>query len=253
MLTKTFVINLARNPERKAAMECLLAASGLDVEFLTAVDGAALDRAGLSGSDASTQLSNGELGCYLSHVKAWQRVVQDNLSFALILEDDVDAREHLASVCGELERLPIEFDMIRLSSIMPVAGTEVVKLSKEHSLILPHKNPSGAHGYLISRRGAARLLDRFRVPRLPIDKMLDAYWNLDLDILLLDPPAVLITNAFPSSIDASGARWRRPPRGNWLRRSIVLLRQRMAIRLMRHRLLRQLRRGKPAAPALGSG
>ena len=33
-------------------------------------------------------LTLGEIGCYLSHRKVWQKIVDEHLDFALVLEDD---------------------------------------------------------------------------------------------------------------------------------------------------------------------
>ena len=71
---KVFVLNLERAVERHASMLAQVAAHALDAEILTAVEGVRIDRATLpAGTRAS--LSAGELGCYLSHLKAWETVV----------------------------------------------------------------------------------------------------------------------------------------------------------------------------------
>lgn len=74
-----FVINLARSTERLANSQRQLAAHGLSFERIDAVDGATLSQAQLNSHYSASlnkqnyhyPLSVGQIGCYLSHRKAW--------------------------------------------------------------------------------------------------------------------------------------------------------------------------------------
>lgn len=94
---KTLVINLERAVERKKhMMEQLNNFPFLDVEFISAVDGRqlSLDRANLLFDQSSFyELYNrkpllGEIGCTLSHIKCYQKLIDSNERAVLILEDD---------------------------------------------------------------------------------------------------------------------------------------------------------------------
>jgi glycosyl transferase family 25 len=67
-----------------------------DFERVSAIDGSKLDHdaltriydAELNYQQYHSVLTPGEIGCYLSHRKVWQKIVNENLYFALVFEDD---------------------------------------------------------------------------------------------------------------------------------------------------------------------
>ena len=187
--TKIFILNLDRATQRRKTMLDRLATLGLEAEILSAVDGRLLDAADLPpGTEPG--LSPGEIGCYLSHVNSWKTVIQRELSYAIVLEDDVIISPNLMNVVEEVAALDIPFDAVRLSALLPVRGIPVASLSGNVRLMLTTKPPSGAQGYLVSFDGAKRLLSRLAVPKQPIDVALDRYWKYGLCIPVVFPPVV---------------------------------------------------------------
>ena len=96
MRFKVFVINLDKSTDRLALCQQNLERLGIDFERIPAVYGKDLseqqvvdfyDRAA-NQKGYKKDLNTGELGCYLSHIKCWQKIVDEQLDFALILEDD---------------------------------------------------------------------------------------------------------------------------------------------------------------------
>lgn len=188
-MVKVFVINLARCPERREIMTRRLQSLGLEAEFVPAVDGEQLCKDELHPAPEPT-LSPGEVGCYLSHVRCWQAVVDGQLAHAVVLEDDVLLSTDFAEVLAELAVRQLPFDAIRLSALMPVRGLRVASLPGGYNFILPNKNPSGCQGYFVSLTGAKRLLARLSVPRQPVDNAMDRYWKYNLCIPVLFPCVV---------------------------------------------------------------
>lgn len=94
-MIRTFVINLARNPERRVFMEKQLDFLGMSYEIIEGVDGKTLPARfplfdPLASSLGNGQaLTKGELGCALSHRSIYEKMLQENISRAFILEDDV--------------------------------------------------------------------------------------------------------------------------------------------------------------------
>jgi GR25 family glycosyltransferase involved in LPS biosynthesis len=97
---KIFVINLKRRPDRRDEVERLMAKHSVSFEFVDAVDGAEkfkdeslADYYGANFIDErktqNWQASPGQIGCWLSHVNIWKRMVAENIQSALILEDDI--------------------------------------------------------------------------------------------------------------------------------------------------------------------
>ncbi|WP_374262415.1 glycosyltransferase family 25 protein [Zoogloea sp.] len=196
---KIFVVNLERAAERRVAILRHLAELGLEAEILPAVEGARVDRASL-GPDAEPGLSNGEVGCYLSHVRFWQTVVERRLPHAIILEDDVICSPTLMRVADEIAALDLPWDAVRLSALQPIRGIPLLTLSGGERLILPNKHPSGTQAYMVSLAGARRLLDAIAVPKGPIDDTLDRYWRFGLCVPVLSPSVVVEDASLASSI-----------------------------------------------------
>ncbi|MBS0355641.1 MAG: glycosyltransferase family 25 protein [Proteobacteria bacterium] len=231
---KIFVLNLERAVERRALMQQRLAELGLEAEFLPAIDGARVDRGSLPAG-AEQRLSNGELGCYLSHRRSWEIVVERGLALAVVLEDDVVLSPELPRVIAGIAGLDLPYDLVRLSSLGPVRGIPVAGLEDGRRLILPNKNPSGAQGYLVSQAGARRLLARLAVPQRPVDDEFDLYWKHDLCIPVVFPCVVEEDGGLASTI---GARMDGHPRktiGRHLARVIEAKRRKLAVFLLARR------------------
>lgn len=75
------VINLARRPDRLSLVSSELRRAGLAATTQIAVDGQ-LEK------QQSEFLSNGEIGCWKSHINAMRKLVDTRAKFSLILEDD---------------------------------------------------------------------------------------------------------------------------------------------------------------------
>jgi glycosyl transferase family 25 len=62
-------------------------------------------------------LSNGEIGCALSHRLIWKKILEQNLDYALILEDDVTINSDLTNILSD--KIIKNYDFINLSSNHP--------------------------------------------------------------------------------------------------------------------------------------
>jgi GR25 family glycosyltransferase involved in LPS biosynthesis len=75
------VINLERRPDRLARISAELQKAGLSFETQVAVDGQ------LEPHEPKF-ISKGAIGCWKSHVNSMRRIVEANVPFGLVLEDD---------------------------------------------------------------------------------------------------------------------------------------------------------------------
>lgn len=96
---KTYVINLEQDRNRRWRMEQTLASHAeLVVDFVPAVDGRMMSDEELARSfdqDAAFRyygryLMKGEIGCTLSHIRCYHRMLMQNEKSVLILEDDIE-------------------------------------------------------------------------------------------------------------------------------------------------------------------
>ncbi len=238
---KIFVINLERAADRRVVILQHLQSLGLEAEILPAVVGALLDPADLPpGTDP--RLSPGEIGCYLSHVRFWEVVVERQLDHAIFLEDDVLCSPTMMGVAEETVALGLPLDAVRLSALKPIRGQTIATLSGGQKLILPTKNPSGTQGYMVSLDGARRLLRALSVPKLPIDSALDAYWKQGLRIPLVSPSVVEEDATIPSSIAGRFGKNEPKTLGRHLARVAEAEKRKLTVFLMARNLRAKLRR-----------
>ncbi|KAM0714111.1 hypothetical protein Q7P37_011075 [Cladosporium fusiforme] len=85
---KIFVVGLASRTDRRDSMTLAAAYSGLDIEYVDGVT-AISDKATPPGW-ATTKQKNGTLYAWRSHMNVLSKIVEQNLTSALVLEDDVD-------------------------------------------------------------------------------------------------------------------------------------------------------------------
>lgn len=188
---KVLVISLRRSVDRRRSVEEHLQQAGVEFEFFDAVDGRAIDHEASQAQGARWKLTPGEVGCYLSHVDVWKRIVSEGLPSALVLEDDALLAPDAWPLIKQCAAWGADWDLIRLSAIEKQVGWRVASLGRGHHLVLPTKSPSGSAGYVVSLAGARRLLAALSVPATPIDTALDEYWAYGLNIPMVVPPLVL--------------------------------------------------------------
>jgi glycosyl transferase family 25 len=96
---EAFIIHLARAEARRAQVDRIVAACPVPTHIIDAVDGRGLSR---SEKDAvysrksrhappyPFDMTAGEIGCFLSHRKAWKAILDRGLEAGLVIEDDVE-------------------------------------------------------------------------------------------------------------------------------------------------------------------
>lgn len=195
------LINLARSRERLASARSQLAAAGLEAERIEAVDGRAMSESELrriAPPEANAffkPLVPGEVGCYLSHVAAAERIVAEGWPVALVLEDDLllapHFRDTLAELVARADQLP---DLVRLDSPFALAGGErIAQLPQSGTSLVRHRRPPSCTVALLwTQAGARKFLAMARPLRRPVDVQLKHWWEGDLSILVVSPPAVTL-------------------------------------------------------------
>ena len=102
MNVKIFLINLNRRPDRLQYVQHQMERLNLDFTRISAVDGQFLSMETQSLINIEQFIIEtkkkpvlGELGCALSHRKVWEKIIDENIEYALILEDDVKIKAEL--------------------------------------------------------------------------------------------------------------------------------------------------------------
>ena len=133
-----FLINLDRRPDRLAQVKAQLDALGLAFERITAVDGAQLpaDHPRLQKKRFLLEQKKpaviGEVGCAESHRLIWQRMLEQNIPYALVLEDDISIQADLVKFLANPAYQ--DYDFLNLSSSTPyrLEAAALKQLSEQH-------------------------------------------------------------------------------------------------------------------------
>ena len=102
---KIFIINLVSEAVRRQSITSQCQKLGLDYQVIEAVDGSRLsdsDMAEKVRAYPECHLTRGEIGCALSHQKIYQTIIDNNLPYALILEDDAICHDSLPALLDDI-------------------------------------------------------------------------------------------------------------------------------------------------------
>lgn len=157
---KVFVVNMDKDTERRehSIREC--SRRGLTPEIISAVNGRTLseDELGnLVDPLLSQGLTSSEIGCSLSHLKIYNKMIEENIPLALVLEDDAQLDESIGEVLDYIERLNSNKPSVTILGEV----RKYIKLGKgrinEKYSIVNVTQASLAHCYVINLDGARKL------------------------------------------------------------------------------------------------
>lgn len=215
---RLFVINLDRSPDRRRFMAERFDRLGMQHEFVAAVDGSALSQRDLAPYNREKRLkafgcdlTPNEIGCYLSHYRLFEKIVDENIPRAMVFEDDVVVADDFPDVVRSLSEAPNDWEFIRLAGTRPRRGREVARLCGDYRVVRLLNTACGAQAYLVNLRGARKLLTYGREMTRQIDLTIDRYWENGLRIMAVQPYPVWSSDRFQSDIGADGDNvWRQP-------------------------------------------
>lgn len=181
---RTFVISLERAQRRREHMAGQLGRLQMDFEMFDAVDGSALSEEQVRAvydEERARQtfwglLNRGEIGCALSHIGVWKRIVAERIPHALVLEDDALLEAATPQILEALPPLMHPDDVVVL-----------VKTNENTFFFRQEQLPAGrrlvyvnqplytATGYVLGPGAAERLIAHALPLRAPID-----FWYHDV-------------------------------------------------------------------------
>lgn len=169
---KKYVINLKRRPDR---LEYFKKVCPYDnVEILPAFDGKHINN-NSEGMDwfnhiktRSKTLSDPEIGCFVSHIKIWKKIVENNHDYTMIFEDDAIFSNQFTEIIDKI-------DLSYIDNILYIGGRFTPNYIMRNSIpitdvLVKHDlskrwNPMdcdrGTFAYIISYNCAKILLESF--------------------------------------------------------------------------------------------
>lgn len=175
---KAYLINLDRSHERLVLMEEQFQKVALPFVRVAAVDGKSItdgEFAGIKRNSGWKQpLTKSEIGCFLSHRKCLELIVQSGDKFGAVFEDDakfsVNAQQFFMSddwLTEQMDLVKLETHVRKVLTDEPAAsvagGYTVARLRSQHIL---------SAGYIISAKCARMLLSEMNAAAAPMDHLL---------------------------------------------------------------------------------
>lgn len=196
-----FVINLDRDVERLASVSRELAAAGITFTRIPAVLGAErlgepgiVDLAAYRVRNRADSPRGGELGCYLSHLRAMEAFLATGATVGVILEDDIGILPGFVEVTGALGERD-DWDLAKLFHYHRGLPIRVRPLTKDHALCVHLFATTSTAAYAINRRAAERLVKTLLPMREQIDHAQDRPWESGLRIRAVTPNVASLADA----------------------------------------------------------
>ncbi|RWS13354.1 glycosyltransferase 25 family member-like protein [Dinothrombium tinctorium] len=184
-----YMINLLRRSDRLKSMLMSFDIMGIEAQVWNATDGKEITDDYLKQLNVNIlpgyldpfhkrPMTFGEIGCFLSHYFIWEDIVKRNLSKAIIFEDDVlfehKFKERMKKTVSALE-FHEDVDFLYI-------GRKRQGDAKDEYLVAKgFVKPTYSYwtlGYLITQRGAQKLLDARPLEKLlPVDEFLPIMYN----------------------------------------------------------------------------
>lgn len=224
-------INLERDVQRRQRMEAMLASlpfpytrlAGVLWQELEAAARAQLYAPALNARQFFRPLVDGEKGCYASHLRVCEYLLASEAPALVVLEDDVALDARFVEVVEALAALPPDgWDVVKLYSRDGERARAQRYLTPHHRLITYRRVPSMSNGYVLSRSGARKLLERRRPFGRPVDVDVRYWWECDLRVLGVAPAVVTMASVSEASSIWGDDRPRRTWAERWRRWGLQL-------------------------------
>ena len=202
MFWPCYIINLKENQQRLRNCKRQFSDLGLEFQLIDAVNGRNLSQEEIDSAYDSKKnklhykspLVPSEIGCYLSHYKAWEEIANGTNQGGFVFEDDFNATGDLINVINILSKDSVnDWDMVKFFSLNknPKAFS-TREINKNLKIIQPYKIPTCLIAYALTKDGARKLISRHSKIFRPVDEDLKYFWETGLRVSLILPNPVTI-------------------------------------------------------------
>lgn len=161
---KVFVINLDRRKERWTYMERQLRDLGIDYERISAVDGRLMKEHEKKALVCAFRWwcingykpRDGEIGCALSHQIVYRMMLERNLPYACVIEDDIGLDKRFGEMLDAVEKFIGDRESARVFLLAPYLHRAPVECSSISFRRVLWGASTG--GYVLTRSAAKRMI-----------------------------------------------------------------------------------------------
>jgi len=177
-MIEAFFINLDRSTARRAYMEQMAHDAGVRLQRISAVDGRLLsdcDYDRVHPERLNTRrMTKSEVSCFLSHRKAWEKIVDMGVEYGAVFEDDILFGTAVRDVLSDSSWIRSDVDLIKLDKFTNSSVEFGEAIDVGNGLIAKRMMSIhvGCGGYIISKDFAERILQETQSFFVPVDHFL---------------------------------------------------------------------------------
>lgn len=181
------IIHLQRAKKRKKFVEDIINKIPIVSSVIDAVDGDLLTESEINSIYSKNKIyktkypfiiNTGEIGCFLSHRKAWQRIVDQKLDAGLIIEDDVRINNSIFVKAFNFSVKHIkEYKYIQFQVRKTNRKSEIIQADTQLQLLKPLPSYLRTSAQLVSFEAATELLQKTQKIDRPVDTTLQMFWE----------------------------------------------------------------------------
>jgi glycosyl transferase, family 25 len=177
-----WVINLKKRPDRLEKIGSRLDDLGIVWQRIDAVDGQICEEYLLKNTNKSGEigpLSNSTRACSASHYVFWEKLLNSESFYGVLLEDDVELSNDFYELLCDVSWIPEDTSIIKLEKFLPnrvskvllggVVSNAINSTRHVHRMFSRH---TGAAAYLMSKKGAKYALNWSFPFTVPVDHLL---------------------------------------------------------------------------------
>ncbi len=180
MVKKIFIISLQKSAHRREYISNLFNQNHIEFEFFDAFDGGLHIQ---NDFEIKFNLTNGELGCLYSHLLLYKKIQKENISEALVLEDDIIFDNRFLTFhknwLKNKKKTSIEILKLGYSDCqsfvydLPILVNIFTKTSyNKMTIARPIEKSLGSFAYIITKLGSAKMIGIISTQLSPIDVLL---------------------------------------------------------------------------------
>ena len=211
-----FLINLDGSDDRLASACNALRAQGAHFIRIPAFDGREIETSTITEYDNEAcmgylgrPMNGGEIGCYISHVRAAQAFLETGQEYGLVLEDDMMPNPDALALTQmfidhQKNKTAPDWYVAHLSANKIKIATKVGTIempNAKYDVVRAHYFPMVATALLWNRAGAERFLEGCWPISAPVDNHFRR-WLTAIDKGVAIDPQVFKASGAPSDIDA---------------------------------------------------
>ncbi len=195
---KIFIINLPNETTRFEFIKKQFAKIGLDVERVEGVYADTLSSefiATIYSPEANRKsyvrpLHKGQIACYLAHIKAWKKIIEDNLDYAIVLEDDAKIINDFNAGVEFLDNTFGKWEFVRIQANAKLKKIFCEKNFGDFSFVQYINTTGNTIAQAISKQAAEKMIKNLIPFGMPVDVNQQYYYKIGVRVESLRPPII---------------------------------------------------------------